>query len=325
MMNSPLSVTKRSGKPLASQVFLFYGEEDFLIQERIAELKKEIADPSLNIEQIDGENPDMEKIISALQTQPLLLGGKLLIIKNANLKDPLWENLIPVFNAIPQGTRVVFQASAVDRRSKIFKLLDKIGEVCEFKPFTDWEQDQVIAWITRRVRSSSKEISRPAAVKLQEICGNTLSKLSSEINKLITYIGERGEIKEEDVNALASPGQISVFALSDAVADKNLKGSLCAFRLLQRNKIELFPVLGMLANRYRIMLMGKQIKDPIKIAQTLKASPYYVKKCLSNAGKFSSEELRRNLELLLETDLKLKSGEQQIPTFELLLTGLCGR
>jgi DNA polymerase-3 subunit delta len=310
---------------LASQVFLFYGEEDFLIQERMAELKKEIPDPSLNIEQIDGENLDMEKIVLALQTQPLLLGEKLLIIKDANLKDPLWEKLIPVLESVPSGTRVVFQASAVDKRAKIYKLIDKMGEVCEFKAFTDWEQDQVVSWILRRVRSQGREMEHPAALRLQEICGNTLSKLASEINKLITYIGDRGQIKKEDVDALASPGQMNIFALSDAVMDKDLKGSLSAFRLLQRNKIELFPVLAMLANRYRIMLVGKQVRDPMKIAQILKASPYYVKKCLSSAGKFTPEELKRNLEILLEADLKLKSGGQQSPTFELLLANLCGK
>ena len=51
---------------MADRLYLFFGEEDFLIQERVEELKKHIANPSLNIEQIDGEEPDKEKIISII-------------------------------------------------------------------------------------------------------------------------------------------------------------------------------------------------------------------------------------------------------------------
>lgn len=308
---------------MANQVFLYFGDEELLIKEKINELKRGITDPSLNIEQIDGGEPDLERIISALQTQPLLIGSKLLIINNVDLRLKEWDHVLPALEIVPAGTTVVFHALAVDRRSKIFKLIDRIGEAYEFKSFAAWEQDQVICWISRRVKSAGKEIDHLAAVSLQEICGNSLMKLSSEIDKLITYIGDRRQITKDDVECLASPGQISVFALSDAVADKDLKRSLSAFRALQKNKIDLFPILSMLANRYRIMLMGKEMKDPMKIAQTLKASPYYVRKCLRNAGSFTREELKKNLELLLETDLKLKSGEQQLPTFELLLTSLC--
>lgn len=310
---------------MANQVFLFYGDEDLLIKERINQLKLQINDPSLNLEQLDCAEPDLEKIVAALQTQPLLFGSKLLIIKNADLRAKEWGPVLPALKNIPSGTTVVIWAVAVDKRSKIFKQIDDIGEVYEFRSFAEWEQDRVVAWIRQRTKAEGKEIDQAAAISLQEICGNGLMKLSSEIEKLITYIGGRQMITTADVEALASPGQISVFVLSDAIARKDLVKSLSAWRTLQRNRFELFPILAMLANRYRIMLLGKTVKDPMKIAQTLKTSPYYVKKCLSSAARFTQAELKNNLELMLEADLKLKSGGQQLPTFELLLTSLCGK
>jgi DNA polymerase-3 subunit delta len=324
MTNLPPSRRKRSGGPLANQIFLFYGDEDLLIREKINGLKKKIDDPALNIEQIDASDPNIEQITAALQTQPLLFGQKLLVIRNADLKADVWNSLAPALEAVSPSTKVVIWASAMSKRSKIYKLIDKIGEVYEFRSFAEWEQDQVVTWIARRVKSSGKNIDRPAARTLQEICGNNLMKLSSEIEKMITYIGERRSITEDDVIALASPGQISVFALSDAVADKDLAGALASFRTLLKNKIELFPLMALLSNRYRIMLMGKREGNPMKVAQVLKASPYYVKKCMQKAGRFTEAELIRDLELLLAADLKLKSGEDQVSVFELLLTDLCG-
>lgn len=324
MVGQLLLERKRRGEPLAKQVYLFYGDEDLLIQEKINGLKKSLADSTLNIEQIDGEKPDLERIISALQTQSLLLGNKFIIIKNIDLKLSIWDEVMPALKTIALGTTVVFWAQKAGKRSKLYKLIDEIGEVYEFKSFAPWEQDQVVSWIMRRSKELGKGMGRDAAMALQEICGSGLRKLSSEVEKLVTYVGDQPQITAKDVEALASPGQLSVFVLSDAIADKDLKKALSAFRILQRNKIELFPILSLLANRYRIMLVGKSVRDPARIAQTLKASPFYVKKCLAKAGKFNQGELKKNLELILETDLKLKSGESQVTTFELLLTSLCG-
>lgn len=314
---------------MASQIFLFYGEEDFLIQERIAELKKEISNPSLNIEQIDAETPDLEKLISALQTLSLLMKEKLLIIKNVDLRVPVWDNVVPALKMISSGTRVVFWASTVSKKSKLYQLIDEIGEVYEFNAFAEWEQDQVVSWIVRRVRALGKEISYQTAGMLQEICGNHLRKLASEIDKIITFIGDREKIEREDVLALASPGEMNIFALSNALAEKDLQESLSTFYILYKNKADLFHILPLLATQYRTMLQIKGFSGssayPQKIAQTLGVSPYFVRKCMEKAKNFSEEELKRNLELLLETDLRLKSGEQPISIFELLLTALCGK
>ena len=314
---------------MANQIYLFFGEEDFLIQEKVEELKKDILNPSLNVEQIDAEEPDKEKIVSALQTNPLLGGEKLVIIKYANLKLDEWDTLVSSLKSIPSGITVIIWASALDKRSKLYKLLDQIGEVYEFKSFADWEQDQLVAWIMRRVRSLGKEVSHQAALNLQEICGNSLRKLASEIDKLITFVGKEPRITEREVDKLASPGEINTFDLSDAVAEKNLGKALATFRALHKNKTDLFRILSLLATQYRTMLQIKNLpgsrNNYKKIAQTLGARPYFVRKCLEKEKKFTEEELLGNLRLLLNTDLRLKTGESQLSVFELLLTSLCGK
>ncbi|MDD5382922.1 MAG: DNA polymerase III subunit delta [Candidatus Margulisbacteria bacterium] len=309
---------------MADNLYLFYGDEEFLIKEKIAELKNSLSGQALNVEQLDGEDVDLETITSALQTQSLLFGGKLLIIKNADLSSKVWVEAAPALKNIPDGTTVVIWSEAVDKRSKTYKLLDEVGRVCEFRTFADWEQDQVIAWIMRRSKELGKEIDRPAAIRLQEICGNSLMKLAAEIDKLVTFIGSRPSVEAADVEQLASAGEISVFELTDAVADKNLRQALNIYRTLYKNKVEVFRLLSLLASQFRTMLLVKKENNPMKIAQLVGTSPYFVKKCLQKAGKFNEPELKRDLEMLLETDLKLKSGEEQLSVFELLLASLCG-
>ncbi|MFH1541750.1 MAG: DNA polymerase III subunit delta [bacterium] len=309
---------------MANQIYLFYGDERFLIKQKIAELRSKISDTSLNYEQIDGSNIDnLNQLINSLQTQTLLMGNNLILVNDLDLKEKDWEKLCPALESMTPGTTVVFWVTAMNKRSRLYKTVDKLGEVTEFKSFADWEQDQVISWIERTTKKNKREIETAAARLLQEICGNNLTKLSSEIDKLITYIGDKLSITEDDVVALASPGEINVFALTDALTAKNLTRALTVWQTLSRNRVDYFPLLGLIANQYRIMLMSKAETNQTVIAQVLKTSPFYVRKLSEKARRFSVQELKACLENILETDLKMKTGEQSAANFELLLTSLC--
>jgi len=301
---------------LANNLYLFYGDERLTIEERINKLKK----PGLTVENIDGNKSNLEEILTALQTLSLFAQEKIVLIKDADLKDSVWDGVVPALENLSPGVVVIIWASSMSKRSKLYKIINKLGQCLEFKSFAEWEQDKVVSWITNRVKAEGKKIGQQAAFRLQEVCGSSLQKLSSEIEKLVTYIGEKPAINEADVETLASPGEINVFALSEAVANRNLLLALTTFRTLSVNKIEVIPILSLLANQFRTMLLTKHTTD----LGSLGSSPYYVKKCARAAGNYKEGELRKNLELILETDLKLKTGENQQTVFELLLTEMCG-
>ena len=305
-------------------IYLFHGEEDFLIEDKINRLKSQIENPALNVELLDGESLSLEKLSAALQTSPMFGGEKLVIIRDFEYDAERQKELIPLLQAIPVGVKIVFQASNIDKRSKFYKLANDQGEVIEFKTFAPWEQPELIAWI----RGRAKEITAAAAVRLAEISGNNLRLLANEIEKLLTYVGERREIKEADVLALASAGETSAFALLDALREKNLRAALELFSILLKNKEDPFQLLSLLVTQYRLMLQIKALpgneKDPWKVAKLIGGSPYFVKKCLENIDRFTLAELKKDFEYLLETNLKMKTGESQTVIFELLLTRLCG-
>ena len=310
---------------MAKQIFLFYGDEDFLIDQRIRLIREKIASPSLHCENIDGDCMTREQIVSALQGQSLLSSEKLVVVRPANLKSEIWGEILFSLKELPPKNYLVLVADEVSPQSKIFKFIEANGEVEIFKSFAPWEQDQVIAWIGREVRARGKGIGREAAERLQEISGSGLRKLSSEIEKLITYIGEKKEIALEDVLALASPGEKDAFSVSDALAEKNLGRALGNLRLLTKNRVDPFKLLSLLASQYRAMLFMKHESNPQKGAQQLGASPYYLKKCQEKGRKFSEEELKKDLSLLLQADLDIKSGKEQLTVLELLLASLCGK
>ncbi|MGB9613663.1 MAG: DNA polymerase III subunit delta [Candidatus Margulisiibacteriota bacterium] len=308
-------------------LYLLWGEEDFLIEEKIKELKSKVKNPSLNIEILDQTN--LEKLPLVLQTFPMFGEEKLVILKEIDLGSEIQNQIIPLVKNIPPGIKLVIYASSVDKRSKLYKLISEIGQAIEFKTFAPWETEKVVAWIKLYAKRAEKTITNEAAMMLQQICGNNLRLLASEIEKNIIYVGARETIEVEDIKGTASFGEKSVFDLLDALRAKDLNKSLVIFYHLFKNKEDLFQLLATIAAQYRLMLQIKSLEvrshDYRKIAMEVGSSPYFVKKCLEHIHQFSQEELIKNLEALLQANLKMKTGEAQQIVFEMLLTELCGK
>lgn len=333
---------------MSGSLYLFYGDEDFFIEEELKRLEKELGvsiDGFSSLERIDGKDGDVGKIISAVMT-PTMLGGQRLIVvedfkwlkapkKRGDEKgdetkfDEKAREFTDCLKRIPQGITLVFVSlGPVDKRRKAFKLIEKSGEVKEFKPFTDWEQERLLAWIVLRVKLIGKKIGSHAARLLVEISGKNLRSLSKEIEKLATFVGESEWIEEKDVRALASSGQINAFFFSDAVRRKDAKGALDALRRLLKDREQPVRLIGLLASEIRMLLQLKSLEEEglnvWQMAEKLRANQYYVKKCHEYVSNFALSELKQDIELLHNADVKLKTGGAQPPLIlEMLVLDIC--
>lgn len=306
-------------------IYLFYGEEDFLIAEKIKELKAQIPAHEL----LEGEKLSLTALSDALCSGSLFSQAKLVVIKEAKNGADDQAAVIGLLQNLSAGTTAVFVSAGADKRTKLYKWIAEHGEVVEFKTFAPWEQVELNNWLQAQARGKGRRLGEAAASRLAEITGNNLRLLAGEIEKLVTYIGGRAEITTADVEALASAGETNAFALMDALRSKDLRRSLLLFENLLRNKEDMFSLIGLLASQYRLMLQIKSLSgresEPNKIARLVGGSPYYVRKCSDGLGRFTATELENDLARLLSAGLKLKTGENAAPAFELLLTELCGR
>jgi DNA polymerase-3 subunit delta len=310
---------------MGKKIYLLYGEEDFLIDEKIEELKNSISNPFLNVEIIEGEETSFEKLASAFQTTPMFGEEKLVIVRDFEINSEKQEPLLALLKNLSPQVTVVFKGARIDQRSKLYKFINMHGEVIEYRGFAPWQQGELRNWLCRRVERYNKKISGSAINLLVEICGSNLRFLANEVEKLITYIGQQREIEESDVLALASPGGKNVFHLLEALRSKNLRKALKVFHNLLKNREDPLQLLGTIATQYRLMLLIKssEARDPYALAREIGASPYFVKRCLENIGHFGIEELKENLEHLLQADLSLKMSEKPEVIFEMLITFLC--
>jgi DNA polymerase III subunit delta len=309
-----------------NKISLFYGDEDFLLDEELRGLKSKYSE--FNYERINGAKSGPEQVISALGTSPLL-GNKLVVIDSLKCEEEDdEERLFGVLRDLGENVKVIFvYYDGLDKRRKFFKLIDKIGEVREFKRFSEWEQDKVLAWIVNRVSSYKKKIRGQAANLLIEMVGYNLRMLDKEIEKIATYIGDRDFIEEQDVARLSSAGEMDSFAFSNALRDKNTREALICLNRLFKDNQNPHMLVGMIAKLYRMLLQVKYLEDKhlsqYDIARELNAKPFFIKKCAEKTGRFTLKELTNDIKMLQRADLKMKSGSSPKLTLEMLIPELC--
>ncbi len=308
------------------KISLFHGGEDFLLDAELKDLKSKYSE--FNFERINGEKTAVDQIISALTTLPMLGGERLVVIDSFKCDEKDEERFFGVLKSLDESVKAVFvYYEGPDKRRRFYKLIEKIGEIREFKRFSEWEQDKVLAWLLNRVKSCGKKIGSHAANLLVEIVGPNLRMLDKEIEKIATYAGERDFIEESDVSGLASSGEMDAFALSNALRDKDTGEAVrCLARAFKDNE-DPHALVGMLAKLYRMLLQVKCLEDrglgQYDIARELNAKPFFVKKCAEKTGRFTVRELSENIKKLHRADLRMKSGASPKLTLEMLIPELC--
>lgn len=304
-------------------IYLLHGDEEYLISKEVGSLKQKFKDYSL--EKFDA--PAVKELAESLKTPSLFSPQRLVIAAQVDLAEEEDILLDALENLDPAIELILVSPLNLDRRRKACKGISKIGQIKEFKSFTDWQVNEVISWIIKCADSQSKKISAKAAGLLLEISGKNLLALDSEIKKLSAYAGSRNIIEENDVLTLASQKDVHVFSFVDALKEKSM---VKAFRLQEKilkDQAQVVPLVSVIASQFRtlfcVKLLSDQKADPSAISRRTGYHPFYVKKCIEQARGFSSKRLRRIMELLHQADLDLKRGESSRVILPLLVEEIC--
>lgn len=239
-----------------------------------------------------------------------------------------------------QGVRLLISSGKVDKRRTLFKTLGKLGTVEAISGWSvndrDWAA-QAEAWALQAIRKANKTIQDDALGELVERAGGHPQQLASEVEKLRLYVGDRDVITVEDIEAICLRSkQARAFALGDALGDRNLP------TLLRRLDEELWEVkldpkkseIGLLygiISKVRSMLLLKEMlrqkwvrpggnyssfKTQLERIPTdrlpedrryspLGVNPYVLFKALPQAARYTSAELVKAMELLLQCNRRL--------------------
>jgi len=311
-------------------VYLFLGDAAFLINEtwnRLVTATHPVKGKAPGGERVQAKETSAGQVMERMATLPMFGPRKLFMVEHVDAWGKEDKNALASFIArIPPSACLVLTASGKKGIEGISKAVEARGKVIQFKEPTEKDAPR---WLVEKARERGKVLSLRSAFLLVDMTGPDLNSLSSELEKICTFTGERGNIEPEDIlEAASSQRTATMFELFDQVRDRQAGKAVHSLRTLIISGEAPLKILSSLAWQIRTLW---QVKDGLRqrmtesqLASRLRMHPFAVKKACEKAARFSDSELHEIHEAIRRTDVALKSsGSSPDLILEGLLLGLC--
>ena len=318
-------------------LYIFHGEEMFLLRHYLEQLKKLLLDElteSFNYHRLTNETFDLQAFADAVENLPMMAEHTFVQVDDIDLfklSESDREKIIDVVSDVPEYCTVVFVYETVqwkpDKRQK--KLWDALEANASIVEFAKQEQKDLIAWVGRHFAARKKRISNDLCAYLIDITGGTMTALSSEISKICAYSGA-DEIHRTDIDAVTEPVlDAVVFQMTDLLGQGRFPQALQKLQQLLKMQQEPIAILGAVGTQFRRIGTARTLLDhgsnSSELMKLCGMTDYPARKTMETARSFSAEFCKKAMELILETDFKMKTSyDDNERLLELLVLQLAG-
>jgi DNA polymerase III subunit delta len=323
-------------------LYLFYGDDDLARTEYVRGLLARVEDPmgDLNQTRLAADRLTFGELRHACDSMPFLSDRRIVIVEGLLAKivkrgpKDFGEQLRAYIPQLPDYTRLFLLENEVDRRTALWKGLaamaaEKPPRVF-LKEFALPKEQELPEWIQQRARHHGGLIDRRTAMELATFVGQNVRVLDQEIRKLVTYAGDQ-PVTSEAVRLLVPYVQeATVWELVDGIGARDAKKALgVAQRILSDDPSKAIYLHVMITRQIRMLLQVAELvslghKQP-EIQRQLGMNSFVLGKIMQQARNFSVERLEQAFDHLLDADVAMKSGADQVLTLNLLIVELAGR
>ena len=258
----------------------------------------------------------------------------------------------------PETNHLVLTTDLVDKRRRLYKTIKKIGVVVDCsvpkgdrKADKDRQQAALKTHMKKILKKVGKRMAPGGFESLYEKIGPDMRSFDSELEKVVTFVGDRDEILPTDVETISKrTRQDPIYEMSNAVAKRDTHKALFFLDSLLRSSIHPLQVLAVVTNQIRKLILAKdfihseygngwrkdlsyavfqkmilpKIEEREPDSLTGNTHPYAIYMTLKQSHNYTLEELIGALELLLDTDIRLKStGQNPKMVLEHAVLGIC--
>lgn len=296
--------------------YLLEGPEENIKASALAAVRKKLLPEGLEeLNESLMDNPATDALIAAAETLPFLADQRLVVVREHPAltgRAEADERLCAYLQHLPDTCVMIFMCRGkADARKKLYKAIQKYGEVVAFNPLADAELN---AWIVRAFGAMGKQCSPQTASLLAFTVGNDTALLRSEMEKLAALAGEREEIDADAVKAVSTRSiECTVFEMVDAVVAGQEGKAFGLLRDMLVSGSDRLGILAMLLRQYRLLqhvkIMQFEKKTPQQIKQGLGVAPFAAERCIRQAAAYSGGEVKRAVDICLDTEYRVKSGQ----------------
>lgn len=312
------------------QLYLFHGEETYLRDYYLGRLRQLVLTGGMeefNLHTIPAKDMTPHRLEEAVDCLPMMAQRTLVLVYDYDLfkageKDR--EAYARLLGQLPEYVCLVFIYDLIpykgDARTKLAAAIKGAGTVVQF---ARQEQGDLVDWVRRRFRALGKDIDSRLACDLIFLCGDLMTNLVGEIEKVGAY-AKGARITREDIDAVATPQlDAVVFRMTDAIGAGSFDKAAQVLGELYRMQEPPMRILYALGRQMRQLYSARLAIEGGRganyVAQLWGIKPYPAEKLMTSARRFSLKWCRRAVAGCARTDLAMKSsgGDPQQ-----LLTGL---
>lgn len=223
-----------------NKINLVYGRELLLI-DQVVDAFKDLAKgsmPDFNLTLIDGQETNLESLVSAIETLPMMSDRRYVLVKDFELlqakrrffNEEAESELIRIIENMPDTALVLFASyGEVDtKRSKLYKSISKLGDVSVMDKLDDMD---LFKWCKEAFEKNQVQANNSELVYFINLVGYkdrkssvTLADLKNEIDKICAYIGKGKVLDKESIDKLLTNNiEDNVFKMIDMIGTSNTK------------------------------------------------------------------------------------------------------
>lgn len=165
----------------------------------------------------------------------------------------------------PEGNHLIITTELADKRRGLFKTIKANGMIIDCSiPKGDRRADRMAqeAVLKERMQAilkeSNKTIAKDAYLAMYAMTGFDLRTFSNNLDKLVSYVGDRDNINVDDVESVLKRTKLDpIYELTNAIASRNMETALFYLNSLFIGKVHPLQALAAVTNLMRKLLLIK--------------------------------------------------------------------
>ena len=308
--------------------YLLYGDEPYYMDHICKEIKDiTVGEDVLNYTKYTSM-PEMGDLVSNCMGFPMFSEYKLIVVYDSGLfgskkKDDaaegsfqeetssVKEELIDLIENLPDTTILIFRESSATKNLKTYKSILKHGTVvlCEKESNSNLRQ-----FLKGYARHEKRLMSKDAADLMLLGIGNDISRLRSEVDKLVLYKAPGETITPDDVRAVCKLSLTAMtWDLTDAIMAGKKEKALIYLQALLDEKTPanmLFATITkMYLNQYNIKSLIAQGYTSDQTAAKIHIHPFVAKKYAQALRNVPAAYIAKKAEYSIELTEDVRSGK----------------
>lgn len=305
-------------------VYLLYGEERYLKKQYKDKLEKALCAPddNMNNHHFEGKGISVGEVIDLAETMPFFADRKVVFLEDSGLLKSGGEQLAEYLESQNETTIIIFAESEIDKRSKLYKVIQSKGCVVEFGA---QDENTLKRWVAGLLAKEGKKITENTVQLFLSKTGTDMENIYGELEKLICYCMDKEVVEAEDVETICTTRVTGhIFDMVDAMADKKQKKALQLYYELLALKEPPMRILFLIARHCNILLQVKAMKNKgygnKDMASSIGVPPFALGKYVTQAGKFKTARLKDAVAQCVEAEEAVKTGKMNdVMSVEILI------